>query len=283
MRGRLALLGPALLGLALAGPAGSAPLNWAGTATSLIGDFPEAITTGGGVATVNSSNGIVPAGIVTLRLAEGRGNLHGKNTIPIDSSTNGLSQIVLETTHETGTFASIDLAANSLATLYLSKLPIRGMARVCILSVDCSFHVDVPLEQGPDTAIGVGGVFFVSQGAIRISVQAAPWSVKTVTVTDQVLTVGGENTTFVTFTARGFIHDPLSFSTVEAQPSGVVQLVTPTQIATNLAFGTNAQIGWIAVLKVHFIPEPGLLLSLGTAIAGLALLGRSRLGRQRRR
>ena len=57
----------------------------------------------------------------------------------------------------------------------------------------------------------------------------------------------------------------------------MVQLVSPAQIVSNLPAGSNTKIAAGVVLLVHFIPEPGILLLLGSGIAGLALLGRSRM------
>ena len=57
----------------------SNPLNWTGTAILLLGDFPRADDVrGGGVATINKSNGL--GHINELRLAASRGNLQGTFT-----------------------------------------------------------------------------------------------------------------------------------------------------------------------------------------------------------
>ena len=58
---------------------------------------------------------------------------------------------------------------------------------------------------------------------------------------------------------------------------GVIQLVAPTQVQTNLTTGTNDKIASGQRLIIRFIPEPGLLLLIGSGVAGLALLGRSRM------
>jgi hypothetical protein len=82
--------------------------------------------------------------------------------------------------------------------------------------------------------------------------------------------------TITTMTAMGFVHGPASLTSSTAQPGGVVQLVTPAQIQTNLSLGSNQLIGTIGRLAITFIPEPdlGILLAVGTF--GLALLGRTR-------
>jgi hypothetical protein len=58
---------------------------------------------------------------------------------------------------------------------------------------------------------------------------------------------------------------------------GVLQLVSPTQTLTNLTTGTSDKIAGGTTLLIRFIPEPGLLLLIGSGVAGLALLGRSRM------
>ena len=62
-----------------------------------------------------------------------------------------------------------------------------------------------------------------------------------------------------------------------AAASGVVQFVTPAQIITNLTAPTAELLSTQISLLIHFIPEPGLLLLLGSGVAGLAILGRKRM------
>jgi hypothetical protein len=75
----------------------------------------------------------------------------------------------------------------------------------------------------------------------------------------------------------GFAHGPASGTTSTAQPSGVLQVVTPNQVRTNLALGSNVKVSILGELLIHFIPEPGALLLLGSAMIGLVLIGRSRI------
>jgi hypothetical protein len=62
-------------------------------------------------------------------------------------------------------------------------------------------------------------------------------------------------------------------------PSGVVQLVTANQTTVVGVPGNNDLQGQIMITRLHFVPEPGLLLLLGAGAAGLALAGRSRMKR----
>jgi len=125
--------------------------------------------------------------------------------------------------------------------------------------------------------VGVGGLITVGgAGGIRISVEAAPWTIKTATAIDET----DANTGAMAFhpvTKMGFAHGPASATSSTAAPSGVVQVVTPSQIRTSLAAGSNHKIGAITTLIIHFVPEPGMLLLLGSGVVGLALLGRNRM------
>jgi hypothetical protein len=75
----------------------------------------------------------------------------------------------------------------------------------------------------------------------------------------------------------GFAHGPASLTTSTAGPSGVLQIVTPNQVRTNLALGTSEKIAVFGEILIHFIPEPGLLVLIGAGVAGLALIGARRM------
>jgi len=46
---------------------------------------------------------------------------------------------------------------------------------------------------------------------------------------------------------------------------------------TNLPNGSAAKLAILVSMRVHFIPEPGLLLLLGSGVVGLVVLGRKRM------
>ncbi len=58
--------------------------------------------------------------------------------------------------------------------------------------------------------------------------------------------------------------------------AGTVTLVAPVTVLSNLSGGTN--FAAFATLVLTYAPEPGTLLLLGSGVAGLAILGRRRLG-----
>jgi hypothetical protein len=298
--------------LAAAGTAGAAPLNWEGTLLTQIANLPTLQSSGGGVATVNGSAGTIPAHLDTLRLAASRGHVTGTGTNIItdpETAGNGIAAIVLDFQPGTGTLGPISGAIASTAALTQNTMPIGGIAKLCLISTVCTDYLPLVLTQ-PTTngarfqvntatpnqltpnalqgkrlgiagtgvkGVGIGGLVTVGGfSAIRISVEAAPWTVKTATAIDQT----DDNTGLAAFhnvTRMGFAHGPASGTTSTAQTSGVLQVVTPAQVRTNLSLGSNVKVGALTELLIHFIPEPGLLLLLGSGVVGLAALGRSRM------
>jgi hypothetical protein len=298
--------------LAVASPATARPLNWEGTLTSVIAELPDLVATGGGVATVNGSTGPIPAHLDTIRLAASRGLVTGTDTVIItdpEVAGNGIAAVIINYEPGSGTIGPVSGAIASTTVLSQRTLPIGGVAKVCLLSTVCTDFLPLLLTQPttngaryqvntatanqltpgglqgkrlgvPGTGVkgvGIGGLVTVGgDSAIRISVEAAPWTVKTATAIDQT----DDNTGAAAFhnvTGMGFAHGPASGTTSTAQPSGVLQIVTPSQIRTNLALGTNVKLSVLTHLIVHFIPEPGLLLLIGSGVVGLAVLGRNRM------
>lgn len=280
-----------LLVLGAAGIASGAALNWQGTLIVDMTDFGRGIATGGGVATVNGSHGIIPAHIQTLRLAASRGHVQGTSTnIVTDPAMAGMIGAVIYSQMQggTGTFHDISGAAASTGALTSGVMPIQGYVKVCLLSTVCTQFLGGPFTL-PTTVngvagtgrkgLGIGGTLTLGgYGGIRMSLEHAPWTVKSLTVVDHITTEEG-GLMMIPIVAKGWAHAPVSTTTSTAQPSGMLQLVTPNQARTNLPIGSNAKIGSTAVLIIHFIPEPGLLLLLGSGVFGLALMGRARMRR----
>jgi hypothetical protein len=100
-------------------------------------------------------------------------------------------------------------------------------------------------------------------------------------VIDQITTTPGARPTriFTTWIAKGWAHAPASTTTSTAQPGGMFQLATPSQVTTNLPLGSSDKMGSFVVVVYRFIPEPGLLILLGVDVAGLAVMGRRRMRR----
>jgi hypothetical protein len=144
------------------------------------------------------------------------------------------------------------------------QMALVGVAKVCLFKA-CSIataNVSVPLSE-----IGVGGTIAVPPGStsasVNLTVRGAPW-------TAGVAGVG-------TLTQAGFTRGPASIPGSTLSPSGMIRLVSPIFVSTNL--GASAVAPGFAYLDLHFTPEPdAFALSLG-GIAGVALLSR---GRRRR-
>jgi hypothetical protein len=158
----------------------------------------------------------------------------------------------------------------------LGAITTTGMVRICLGSVGCGLAL--PLEVGATVngvAVGggVGGLLTIGGvGAIRISILGAPYTVKTITAFNRT-----NNGQIETFTEKGFAHGPLSATSSTGQVSGVLQVVTTNHVSTVGVPGNSDISGQFSRILVHFIPEPGLLLLLGSGAAGMALLGRKRI------
>jgi hypothetical protein len=276
MRKLLVLLSAALLVVGVAGVAGAAPLKWEGTLKIELGTLPTAFATGTGVATVNNSSGL--GHLSTIRLTNA---FEATELVPVTdpetTSTNGIVLVIASITNVSGTLGGIS-GGGSLSP---STLPIKGVARVCLLSTACNPGGFLPLVLTSHTTgtgtqgVGVGGLLTIgSGGAIRISLQANPWTLGQGTSLDQT-----DNGSLTTYYSTGFAHGPASLTSSTAAPSGVVKFISPLQVTTNITSGSSAVLKLFSSIKLHFVPEPGMVLLLGSGVVGLVLLGRHRMKR----
>jgi hypothetical protein len=283
MRKLVTILGGISLAIVMAGTAQADKLLFSGTSILQFANLgrARATATGTGVATVNGSGG--GGHLHTLKLS---GPFASLNTvIPVTDpivTAGGIISVRLTSVAnlanlQGGVFAPISGALQSTASqLTLNTMPSDGSVRICLFGApDCGNSLDQVLGQtsgGVFFGAGVGGVITIGgTGAIRISVIGAPWTVKTASVTNR--TNGGGTTMFQ---RNGFAHGPASLTSSTAVTSGVIQLVTPTQTLVVGVPGNNDISGNIATIRLHFAPEPGLLLLLGSGAVGVALLGRRR-------
>jgi hypothetical protein len=166
-----------------------------------------------------------------------------------ETAANGIAAIAYESVYGgTGTFGGISGGAASTSAMTPNLMPIHGVVKICILSTACTTYLALPFT-APTTVngvpgtgikgIGIGGTQTIGgYGGIRMSIEHAPWTIKTTTMTDQITTPGGSRI-FTPVIMKGWAHAPVSTTTSTAQPSGMVQLVTPNQIQTNLPLGSN--------------------------------------------
>jgi hypothetical protein len=133
-------------------------------------------------------------------------------------------------------------------------MPIQGTTKVCLYGA-CGASNNISNLTVPLTVVGAGGQVTV-MGAVNLTVIGAPWTTGTAAI--------GE------LTQMGGV-DPLSNT---GAPSGNLTLVTPIFISTNI--GASAVLPAFAFLNLHFVPEPGTLVLVGSGIAGLVAFGRNR-------
>jgi len=261
---RLFVLLTTMVVATMAGQGGAENLDWRGTLDFEL-DGKNSALPGTGVATVNSSGG--GAHLSTLRA----GGITGTGTITLERTEDVKSVRFVSVRLGTGTLSGIS-GAPPLAPP--AALPIAGVFRLCVLVENCAapMDFDMTLNDG-NTGFGVGGLWtYGGYGTVRMSLEAAPWTLGVVTAINQ--TARGD---FVTLSRFGFVHGAASGSdSSTAANSGVIQLIAPTQLSSVGVPGNGTELALFSTLTLHFIPEPGLLLLIGSGVVGLGLLGRSR-------
>ena len=201
--------------------------------------------------------------------------------IPIFDGT--ANEVLLDTVRvrpdlQGGVFGNLVGAIGSPQTaLAPATLPVEGSLRLCFVSESCngpSFAWPLGSETPSGyVGAGVGGLLTIvplQAPQARISVYGAPWTVHTATISQQ---SGPFNTN--TFTRMGFAHGPASLTGTTTLTSGVLNLVTATQVeATNVPF-THRKSGTFERLSIRFVPEPsGIVTWLAGTVALLAGLRR---------
>jgi hypothetical protein len=253
-------------------PAGAATLEWNGTFTIEFGIVDPVVSTGTGVATLNGSGGT--GHLDTLGVA---GGITGSTTIPLTDPDNAsLVTLVVTARLGTGSLSGVSGAPPLTGT---PTIPVPGLAKLCLVLANCVSTIPIPLTVNGSVGVGIGGQvtvngFATTPNAVKISLLGAPWTLGTASVTAIPTDNGGTSTA----TAMGFVHGPASGTSNTATGSGVIQVATPVRVVTSLNPPNNV-LAIIGIVKLKMVPEPGLMLLLGSGIAGLVLLGRDRLGR----
>lgn len=180
-----------------------------------------------------------------------------------------------------GVFGPVTSALqNTALQISPATMPVSGSLRLCLFYSGCNSGALTQTlggtTNGAPMGTGVGGLLTLDgEDAVRFSMLGAPWTIKTASVSRRTLNGG------VTLqTTRGFAHGPASLTCTTIATSGVLQLVTATQISSFGLDGTLGESdtnGRIHRFTLHFTPEPGVMLLLGAGAAGMGLLGRARI------
>jgi len=279
MRRFLSLIAVAALVLGAASTTQAKVVDWNGTLTITLGAIGQLVDTGTGVATINGSAGGDHVNTVHF----GPNNISGSVTIPLTDPENATllsligSNVTLPSTE--------NLGAQTGATISPKTMALGGFFKVCILFPGCSAYLPFPIANpvaGPPftRGVGIGGTatvntFSVGPG-LKVSLVYNPWTLGVKQIVDVSTTNGTPTVTNATVTIQGFKHGPASNTSSTAAGSGVIQWVSPARVTTTVD-PPSGKLAVPSVLRIHFIPEPGMLMLLASGVGGLVLLGRSRM------
>ncbi|HTY19566.1 MAG TPA: PEP-CTERM sorting domain-containing protein, partial [Myxococcota bacterium] len=203
------------------------------------------------------------AGLVTIN-----GSSPGPhvNSLSIPASPFQITGFVLPVTDPAAApIGGLQLTAHNSAGAFAGAtlggvMPIAGFTKVCLFSACDNVTTPPPANLNvPLNNVGSGGAAFVAT-LVNLTAIGAPWTAGTAAVG--------------TLAIAGFQHGPASLASSTANASGSIRLVTPVFVSTNIS--ASAVVPVFGILDLHFVPEPGTLLLLGSGIAGLVMFGRSK-------
>ena len=247
--------------LVVAGQAHAASLGFTGTLEVAITGLSPISAAGSGTATISGVN------LTSLQVPAGAFSKGFFSVAVTDPAAFPIAGVQAKNIKNGGVLTGFAIPSG------VGKMGIQGVSTVCLFgacngvgSAAPSANLVVPFTENGTRGVGIGGPGIFKKGAVNLTVNGNPW-------TAGVAKIG-------TATAAGFIHGPASGGAATAgQAGGVVQLVTPTVISTNI--GASAALPAFGIMRITFsaVPEPGTLLLLTSGVVGLAILGRSRMSK----
>jgi hypothetical protein len=246
MRKLLGVIAAGLVVVAAAGQAHAAALGFTGSIAVQIATLDPVVIPGSGTATVNGSSG--PGHLTGLGIPASPFAVTNFLLPVTDPGAAPIAGVLVNAHNATAAFAGSGGAG------FGGTMAILGSAKVCLYAV-CGSSYNIANLTVPLSVVGAGA--FVSvMGAVNLTVIGAPWTTGTAAI-GATTVMGGVS--------------PLSNT---GQASGSVTLVTPVFISTNIP--PSSIVPAFGIVSLHFVPEPGTLVLLGSGIAGLVAFGRSR-------
>jgi hypothetical protein len=268
----------ALIAVGVAWTASAATLSYTGTLSFRYANIWSGSASGAGTI------GAVTHGGHLSTLAFVGGELGPITTsLPMTTTAEGNSVRMTGIAILTGTITGI----SGGAPLGSAQMGLSGLAKVCLVLGKCG-NAQIPFPLSPTgtplAGMGIGGTRLITASihtaltystppALQFTFQHNPWTLGQPTM--EIHTASSSVTTPVL--PGGFAHGPASLTSSTAQPSGALQLVTVSKVFTSLTAAWPEMVH-VGILTLHFVPEPGTALLLGTAVVGLAVLGRRRRG-----
>ncbi len=247
----LSIFAAGLLTLGVAGQANAVALGYNGTLSLRIATLTTTLT-GTGTAIVNDSG--AGGHLSSLNLAERDFATTGFVLPVTDPVVSPIKGIQVTLANGLGAFVGNGGAG------FGGIMPLVGVSKVCLFGAcNASGTTSSPFPGAniavPLTVVGKGGSTAVG-ALVSVTVIGAPWTTGTAQI-GTITQMGG-----------------VSVLSNTGAASGNVTLVTPVFISTNIP--SSAVVPSFGFLNLHFVPEPGTLVLLGSGIAGLVGFGRTR-------